>query len=60
VVADMLAEVLRIQAHGNGEKATRFIERYTNWSAQLHGVLAGQMRNSVQYRYRMVKYKALQ
>ncbi len=60
VVAKMLSEVLAIQAGGDGEKATAFIERYTAWSPQLHGLLAERMRNSVQYRYRMVKYKALQ
>jgi len=60
VVARMLSDVLAIQSEGDSDKATAFIERYTGWSPGLHGALAGNMRNSVQYRYRMVKYKALQ
>jgi hypothetical protein len=60
VVAKMLGEVLAIQAGGDGEKATAFIDRYTAWSPQLLGVLAERLRDSVQYRYHMVKYKALQ
>ncbi len=60
VVAKMLADVLSIQAGGDADKAKAFIDIYTGWSPQLHGVLAERMRNSVQYRYRMVKYKALQ
>lgn len=59
VVVRMLGDVLNIQADGNVEMATAFIERYTTWSPQLHAILAERMRDSVQYRYRMVKYKAL-
>lgn len=59
VVAKMLSDVLQIQADGDDANATRFIDRYTGWTEELHGVLAQRMRDSVQYRYRMVKYKAL-
>jgi len=45
---------------GNEEKVTEFINRYTTWNPDLHGKLAARMRDVVQYRYRMVKYKALQ
>jgi len=59
VVARMLTDVLKIQSDGDSNMAKGFIERYTVWSPQLHGKLAARMRDSAQYRYRMVKYKVL-
>jgi hypothetical protein len=56
----MLEEVLAIQAAGDADKAEAFIKRYTAWTPDLHERLAERLRASIKYRYRMVKYKALQ
>ena len=59
VVARMLKDVLQIQSDGDSEQAAAFIERYTAWQPELHEKLAARMRDTAQYRYTMVKYKAL-
>ncbi len=60
VATKLLGEVLAIQAAGDSEVATAFIERYTGWTPELHERLADRLRKSAKYRYRMVNYKALQ
>ena len=60
VATRMLGEVLAIQAAGDSERAGEFIKRYTSWTAELHERLAKRLRDSAKYRYRMVKYKALE
>ena len=59
VAGQMLEEVLRIQSAGSSEKAAGFIEKYTSWEIDLHERLAQRLRDSSQYRFRMVRYKAL-
>lgn len=60
VATMMLGEVLAIQAAGDSQRAEEFIMRYTSWTPQLHERLAKRLRDSAQYRYRMVRYKALE
>jgi hypothetical protein len=59
VVRSLLGEVLALQHEGDREKAERFIERWTSWSEELHGVVAGKIRGSARYRYVLVRYAAL-
>jgi hypothetical protein len=59
VAGQMLEEVLKIQSAGSSEKAAGFIEKYTAWEIDLHERLAQRLRDSSQYRFRMVRYKAL-
>jgi hypothetical protein len=58
-VAALLREVLAVQAAGDKPASDRFIERYTSWQDDLHGVLAANMRANQPYRFRLVKYAAL-
>jgi hypothetical protein len=55
----MLEEVLALQYNGDKTAADRFIETYSTWTEELHGVLAEAMKNTEQYRYAMVKYGVL-
>jgi hypothetical protein len=60
VAGKMLEEVLAIQSAGDSDAAGAFIKRLTAWTPQLHERLAERLRASADYRYRMVKFKALQ
>lgn len=60
VAAKLLQEVLTIQWEGDQERATKFIEKYTDWTPELHAVLAKNLRDSSRYQFRMVRYKALE
>ena len=55
----MLSDVLGIQHRGNADEAGQFVERYTAWSPDLHGRLAERIKAATQYRFRMVRYQAL-
>lgn len=59
VVAELLAEVLRLQLAGNPELAGAFFERWTGWSEELHGRIAERMRAAGGPRFRLVRYAAL-
>ena len=56
----MLGEVLGIQYRGDSNEAGDFIQRYTTWTPELHERLAERLRDAVEYRYRMVRYRALE
>ena len=60
VASKMLEEVLAIQLAGDSDAAGAFIKRLTAWTPQLHERLSERLRTSAKYRYRMVKYQALQ
>jgi hypothetical protein len=60
VASKLLGEVLSIQAAGDSDRAAAFIEQYTDWTEDLHERLAARLRDSAEYRYRMIEYKALQ
>jgi hypothetical protein len=59
VVTKMLAEVLKIQASGDHDAATAFIDRYTTWDDKLHGAIAKRIDAASSVRYRIVRYGAL-
>ena len=59
VVGKMLAKTLEIQYQGDKAAADRFIEQYTKWDDNLHGVIAKNIRDQQRYRFRLFKYGAL-
>src|SRR5258706_9157481 len=59
VVGKLLAKVLEVQYAGDKAAADRFIDQYTTWKEDLHGVVAKNMRDQSRYRFRLFKYAAL-
>ena len=59
VVGKLLAKVLEVQYQGDKAAADRFIEQYTSWDENLHGVVAKNIRDQQRYRFRVFKYAAL-
>ncbi|HEX8570278.1 MAG TPA: hypothetical protein VF699_10210 [Caulobacteraceae bacterium] len=59
VVGDLLREVLAIQHAGDKAASDRFIERWTRWDENLHGVVAKNIRDQQTVRFRVFKYGAL-
>ena len=59
VVGKLLAKVLDIQYQGDKAASDRFIDQYTTWNENLHGVIAKNIRDQQQYRFRLFKYAAL-
>lgn len=59
VVGKLLAKVLDVQYQGDKAAADRFIEQYTTWDENLHGVVAKNIRDQQRYRFRIFKYAAL-
>jgi hypothetical protein len=59
VVGKLLAKVLEVQYGGDRAAADRFIDQYTAWDENLHGVVAKNIRDQQRYRFRLFKYAAL-
>jgi hypothetical protein len=59
VVGKLLQRVLEVQYAGDKAAADRFIDQYTTWKDDLHGVIAKNMREQSRYRFRLFKYAAL-
>jgi len=59
VVGKLLQKVLEVQYAGDKAKADYFINQYTTWKDDLHGVIAKNMREQSRYRFRLFKYAAL-
>jgi hypothetical protein len=59
VVGKMLQKVLEVQYNGDKAGADRFIDQYTTWKDDLHGVIAKNIRDQSRYRFRLFKYAAL-
>jgi hypothetical protein len=59
VAERMLRIVLSIQSEGDARACDKFIDEYTAWKDDLHGVLAESMRSSERYRYSYVTYAIL-
>lgn len=59
VVGKLLAKVLEVQYEGDKAASDRFIEQYTSWDDNLHGVVAKSIRDQQRYRFRLFKYAAL-
>jgi hypothetical protein len=59
VVGKLLDKVLEVQSEGDKAASDRFIEQYTKWDENLHGVVAASIRDQQRYRFRLFKYAAL-
>ena len=59
VVGKLLKKVLEVQYNGDKSAADRFIDQYTTWKDDLHGVVAKSIRDAQRYRFRLFKYAAL-
>ncbi|HUE81455.1 MAG TPA: zincin-like metallopeptidase domain-containing protein [Pyrinomonadaceae bacterium] len=59
VAGELLAKVLDVQLQGDKAASDRFIDEYTSWDENLHGVVAKNIRDQQQYRFRLFKYAAL-
>src|SRR6266550_5873207 len=59
VVGKLLQKVLEVQYAGDKAGADRFIDQYTTWKDDLHGVVAKNIRDQSRYRFRLFKYAAL-
>ena len=59
VVGKMLAKTLEVQYQGDKAGADRFIDQYSKWDDNLHGVIAANIRAQQKYRFRLFKYAAL-
>jgi hypothetical protein len=59
VAGDLLKKVLDVQSQGDRAAAERFVEEYTKWDENLHGVIARNIRDQQRYRFRLFKYAAL-
>jgi hypothetical protein len=59
VIGKMLERTLAVQYAGDKAGADKFIDRYTNWDENLHGVIAANIRAQQRYRFRLFKYAAL-
>jgi hypothetical protein len=59
VVGKLLEKVLEVQYQGDKTAADRFVDEYTKWDENLHGVIAKNIRDQQRYRFRLFKYAAL-
>ena len=59
VVGKLLEKVLDVQYQGDKAAADKFIDEYTSWDENLHGVIAKNIRDRQRYRFRLFKYAAL-
>ena len=59
-VTKLLARVLEVQQAGDRTAALGFVERYTAWDAALHEVVAANIRERQQVRFRLFRYAALE
>jgi len=59
VVGKLLKIVLDTQYEGDKAAADRFIDQYTTWRDDVHGVVAKNIRDAQKYRFRLFKYAAL-
>ncbi len=59
VVGKLLEQVLAVQYEGDKGASDKFIDQYTKWDENLHGVIAANIRAQQKYRFRVFKYAAL-
>ena len=59
VVGKMLEKTLAVQYEGDKAASDKFIDQYTSWDDNLHGVIAANIRAQQRYRFRVFKYAAL-
>lgn len=59
VIGKLLKIVMNTQYEGDQAAADRFIDQYTTWREDVHGVIAKNIRDAQRYRFRLFKYAAL-
>ena len=59
VVGKMLERTLAVQYAGDKAASDKFIDEYSQWDENLHGVIAANIRAQQRYRFRLFKYAAL-
>ncbi|HEY8412752.1 MAG TPA: zincin-like metallopeptidase domain-containing protein [Pyrinomonadaceae bacterium] len=59
VVGKMLERTLAVQYAGDKAGSDKFIDDYSQWDENLHGVIAANIRAQQRYRFRLFKYAAL-
>ena len=59
VIGKMLEKTLAVQYEGDKAASDRFIDQYTKWEENLHGVIAANIRTQQRFRFRVFKYAAL-
>jgi hypothetical protein len=59
VVGKLLKKVLEVQYLGSKAGSDQFIDQYTKWDDNLHGVVAKNIRDKQRYRFRVFKYAAI-
>ncbi len=59
VVGKMLEKTLSVQYEGDKAGSDKYIDQYTKWDDNLHGVIAANIRAQQRYRFRVFKYAAL-
>lgn len=59
VVRKMLTKTLDVQYQGDKAASDKFIDQYTAWDENLHGVIAANIRAQQKYRFRLFKYAVL-
>ena len=59
VIGKMLEKTLAVQYAGDKAESDKFIDQYTKWDDNLHGVIAANIRAQQRYRFRVFKYSAL-
>jgi Zincin-like metallopeptidase len=59
VVGKMLEKTLAVQFEGDKAASDKYIDQYTNWDENVHGVIAANIRAQERYRFRVFKYAAL-
>ena len=58
-VESLLKLVLNLQYQGDRDAANAFVEKWTNWDAELHGQIGDLMKAAPGANYRLVTYEAL-
>src|ERR1044072_5863954 len=59
VVGKMLEKTLSVQYEGDKATSDQYIDQYTKWDENLHGVIAANIRAQQRYRFRVFKYAAM-
>jgi Zincin-like metallopeptidase len=59
VVGKMLEKTLSVQYEGDKAASDRYIDQYTKWDENVHGVIAANIRAQQRYRFRVFKYAAM-
>jgi hypothetical protein len=59
VIGKMLEKTLSVQYEGDKAGSDQYIDQYTKWDENLHGVIAANIRAQQRYRFRVFKYAAM-